>query len=85
MEQPDVYVAPGKENWVCRLEKGQYGASNAWNEELNTQMEGLGYITINKDPAVYVKSSWNQADFVAGGLWVDDVVGIGCGREFDAF
>ena len=25
MKQPEVYVAPGKEDWVWRLKKGLYG------------------------------------------------------------
>ena len=87
MEQPDGYAAPGKENWVRRLKKGLYGlvqAGRTWNEELHTHMEGVGYTAMNKDPAVYVKSLWNQADFAAGGFWVDDFVGIGSGKELDA-
>ena len=87
MEQPDGYAAPGKENWVRRLKKGLYGlvqAGRTWNEELHTHMEGVGYTATNKDPAVYVKSLWNQADFAAGGFWVDDFVGIGSGKELDA-
>ena len=31
-------------------------------------MESVGYTAIDEDPAVDVKSSWNQADFAAGGL-----------------
>ena len=87
MEQPDGYAAPGKEDWVWRLKKGFYGlvqAGRTWNEELNTHMESVGYAATDKDPAVYVKSSWNQKDFAAGGFWVDDFVGIGSGEELDA-
>ena len=29
MEHPEVYVAPGKEDWVCGLEKGLYGLVQA--------------------------------------------------------
>ena len=42
MEQPEGYVAPGKEDWVWRLERGLYGlvqARRTWNEELNAHIE----------------------------------------------
>ena len=47
-------------------------------------MEGIGYAATEMDPAVYVKSTWNQADFAAGGFWVDDFIGIGSGKELNA-
>jgi hypothetical protein len=34
--------------------------------------------------APYVKGSWSSDDFVAGGFWVDDFIGIGQGRELGA-
>ena len=86
VEQPEGYVAQGKENWVWRLKKGLYGlvqAGRTWNQELNNHMEGIGYTAMAKDPAVYVKGDWNQADFAAGGFWVDDFIGIGSGKELD--
>ena len=42
MEQPEAYVAPGKEDWVWRLERGLYGlvqTGRTWNEELNAHIE----------------------------------------------
>jgi hypothetical protein len=55
---------------------GLVQAGRTWNEELNT-----GYTATPKGPPVYVKGSWNDEDFVAGGFWVDDFVGIGSGKE----
>jgi hypothetical protein len=84
MEQPEGYTAPGKKDWVWRLRKGLYGLAQAGrtcNEELNAHMEDEEYAATRKDPAVYVKSSWNTEDFAAGGFWVSDFVGIGSGRE----
>ena len=75
---------PGKETWVWRLKRGLYGlvqAGRTWNEELNTHMEGVGFTATEKDPAVYVKSTWDQEDFAAGGSWVDDFIGIGSRKE----
>ena len=87
MEQPDGHAVTGKENWVWKLKKGLYGlvqAGRTWNEELNSHMESVGYSATSKDPAVYVKGSWNQEDFAAGGFWVDDFIGIGSGAQLEA-
>jgi transposase InsO family protein len=87
MQQPDGYVAPGKENWVWRLKKGLYGlvqAGRTWNEELNAHMGNVGFTATAKDPAIYVRGTWSQEDFVAGGFWVDDFIGIGSGKELNA-
>jgi hypothetical protein len=84
MEQPDGYAAPGKKDWVRRLRKGLYGlvqAGRTWSEEFSGHMEGEGYTATRKDPAIYIKSSWNREDLAAGGFWVDNLVGIGSGRE----
>ena len=65
MEQPEGYVAPGKEDWVRRLMKGLYGLAQAgrtWNEELNGHMESEGFTTTAKNPAAYVKNSWRDQD-----------------------
>ena len=53
-------VAPGKKNWVWRLQKGLYGlvqAGRTWNEELITHIEDEGFTATAKDPAIYVKNS----------------------------
>ena len=87
MEQPDGHAVTGKENWVWKLKKGLYGlvqAGRTWNDELNSHMKSVGYATMSKDPAVYIKGSWNQEEFVAGGFWVDDFVGIGSGAQLEA-
>ena len=87
MEQPDGHAVTGKENWVWKLRKGLYGlvqAGRTWNEELNSHMESVGYSATSKDPAVYVKGSWSQEVFAAGGFWVDDFVRIGSGAQLEA-
>ena len=63
---------------------GWYKRARTWNQEMNTHMEGIGYAATEMDPAVYVKSTWNQADFAAGGFWVDDFISIGSGKELNA-
>jgi len=79
VEQPEGYVAPGQQNCVWPSEEGLYGlvqAGRTWNDELNAHMESVGYAVTNKDSAVYVKGVWGHEDFVAGGFWVDDFIGV---------
>ena len=79
MEQPEGYVVPGKESWVCRLKKGLYGlvqAGRTWNEEPNVHMTSEGFTATPKDPAMFVKNSWTDHDFAAAGFRVDDCVAI---------
>ena len=87
MEQPNGYMAPGKEDHVWRLKKGLYGlvqAGRMWNEELNDHMESMGFVAVQKDPAIYVRNPRGQEDFAAGGFWVDNFIGIGARKELDA-
>jgi len=86
MEQPEGYKVVEKPDWVWKLKKGLYGlvqAGRTWNEELHSHMVGAGLAATHKDPAVYVKGDWDQEDFVAGGFWVDDFVGIGSGKDLE--
>ena len=88
VEQPDGYVALGKEIWVWRLKKGLYGlvqAGQTWNEESNRHMESVGYVATEKDTAVYVRGSWDRDNFGAGGFWVDDFIGVGAGGELNVW
>ena len=65
--------------------KGLYGlvqVGRTWNNKLNGHMEGVGYATM-KGPVVYVKNSWNEADFAAAGYWVDNFISIGAREELD--
>ena len=56
MEQPEGYVAQGKEIWVWKLKKGLYGLVQAriiWNEEPNAHMVGEGFVATPKGPSIY--------------------------------
>ena len=78
VEQPDSCVAPGKETWVWCLKKGLYGliqVGHTWNEELNGHMESVGYAATG---------SWDHENFVAGGFWVDNFIGIGSGEGLNS-
>ena len=87
IKQPEGYVNQTKRDWVWRLKKGLYSLVQAgwtWNEELNAHMESVGYIAMVKDMAVYVKGTWGGGNFVVGGFWVDDFIGVGARDGLDA-
>ena len=76
MEQPDGCATLGKETSVRRLKKGLYElvqTGRTWNEGLNLYTE--------KDPVVYVKSTWNQAVFAAGGFGLPISLVLAPGRS----
>ena len=59
MRQPEGYVAPGLEKYVCRLVKSLYGlkqAPRAWNIELNDAIVGYGLIRSEEDQCVFILS-----------------------------
>jgi hypothetical protein len=87
VEQPDGYVEPGQEDSVWKLLKALYGlvqAGRTWNDELNSHMLAHDYTPVAKDPAVYTNGPWDREGFVAGGFWVDDFIGVGCGEHLMA-
>ena len=80
MEQPDGHTVSGRENWVWKRKKGLYGlvqVGRTRDEGLHSHTESVDYAATSKVSAVYVKGSWNQVDFAAGGFWADGFVGIG--------
>lgn len=87
MEQPTRYVIPGREDNIWKLLKGLYSlvqAGRTWNDKLDTSMTTDGFTKMTKDPTVYVKGTWHQDDFIAGGFWVNDFIGIGSGAQLKA-
>ena len=58
MKQPDGYVIPSKEDYVCRLNRGIYGlkqAAKIWNDQLNNLLKKYGFIESKADPCLYIK------------------------------
>ena len=83
VEQLDSYKVSGEGDYVWRLKKGLYSlvqAGRTWNKELDSHMVGVGLTASPKDPMIYMKGDWNQCNFIAGGFWVDDFMGIGSGE-----
>lgn len=58
MKQPIGFVEKGKENLVCKLEKGIYGlkqSARCWYKTLNEYVKKSGYKQCQSDPCLYVK------------------------------
>ena len=75
MEQPEGFVAPGKEHLVCKLERSLYGlkqAPRAWYERLHAHLVKQQFERCAADHSVYV--SRKGADFMIVLVYVDDLI-----------
>jgi hypothetical protein len=80
--QPEGYVIPGREQEVCRLNKGIYGlcqASRIWNKTLHDALIQYGLIQSTADPCVYYRIT--RTCFLIIAVWVDD--GLVAGNSMD--
>ena len=58
MKQPEGFVVPGKEQYVCRLKKSLYGLKQAprqWYKRFDTFMTAQGYTRSWYDNCVYFR------------------------------
>jgi Reverse transcriptase (RNA-dependent DNA polymerase) len=56
MEQPEGQREPGKEDWVCRMNKSLYGlkqGGRCWYMRLHDEMVKIGFSRLTKDHSVY--------------------------------
>ena len=75
MEQPEGFVAPGKEQLVCKLERSLYGlnqAPRAGYERLHALLVQQQFKRCPADHSVYV--SRKGADFMIVLVYVDDLI-----------
>ena len=66
MKQPEGFVEPGYEDYVCKLVHRIYGTMQGghnWYETLTKTFEDLGYITSRADPCVQFKKVLELAYF----------------------
>ncbi|GMI87287.1 cysteine-rich RLK (RECEPTOR-like protein kinase) 8 [Hibiscus trionum] len=79
MEQPEGFVAQGKEDYVCRLKKSLYGLKQAhrqWYKKFEYVMEDQGYKKTTSDHCVFIKI-FSGDDFIILLLNVDDMLIVG--------
>lgn len=82
MEQPEGFVAPGKERKVCKLVKSLYGLKQApkqWHEKFDNVMMSNGFRINECDKCVYVKGT--EKGYVIVCLYVDDMLIIGSNND----
>lgn len=76
MQQPKGFVVPGKEKFVCRLERSLYGlkqAARVWNETISAMLKELKFTRSVSDPCLYVKRLDNGG-VVYLLIYVDDMI-----------
>ncbi|KAG8493315.1 hypothetical protein CXB51_010698 [Gossypium anomalum] len=79
MEQPEGFVAQGKEDYVCRLKKSLYGLKQAprqWYKKFESIMGEQGYKKTTSDHCVFVKR-FSGDDFIILLLYVDYMLIVG--------
>ena len=73
MRQPEGFVTPGKEQFVCRLKKSIYGLKQSprcWNMVLDGFLKDIGFVQANSDPCIYITSGGEP---LLLGVYVDDI------------
>ena len=76
MKQPEGFVQPGFEDYVCKLVHTIYGTmqgAHDWYETLTTTHDKLGYITSRADPCVRYKKEGDG--YTLTDTYTDDIFG----------
>ena len=85
MEQPEGWVVPGKEDWVCLLKKAIYGlkqVSRQWNAKIHKSLLEIGFTRTYSDAGVYVYSRESGDHTCIVILYVDDLLLMGDSKPF---
>ena len=76
MEQPEGFVIPGKEDWVCKLSKSLYGlkqAGRTWYQKIDVTLKQThGFSALSTDQCVYIRKDKTSLIIIA--LYVDDLL-----------
>jgi len=75
MEQPEGYVAAGKEDLVCVLKKSLYGlkqAGRTWYHKIDVALKRQGFTALEADHCVYSRQTGQAVVIIA--LYVDDLL-----------
>ena len=79
MEQPEGFIAQGKEDYVCKLKKSLYGLKQAprqWYKKFEFVMGEHGYKKTTSDHCVFIRR-FSSGDFIILLLYVDDMLIVG--------
>ena len=75
MTQPEGFVSPHQQHFVCQLRKSLYGlkqAGRSWNEKIDGALQGLGFKALKSDSCIYVYAKGRVLLYIA--LYVDDLL-----------
>lgn len=73
MKQPEGYVIPGKEDYICKLKKSIYGlkqAAKVWNDQLDDLLKEYGFVESEADLCLYTKNDGGVMVYLI--IYVDD-------------
>jgi hypothetical protein len=76
MKQPEGFVEPGFEDYICKLVHTIYGTMQGghdWYETLSTTFKQLGYTTSRADPCVRFKKE--NGNYTITDTYTDDIFG----------
>ena len=76
MSQPEGFVVPGKENYVCKLKRSIYGLKQSprcWNETVHTFLSDNNFRQADSDPCIYVNRE-DYGSILIVAVYVDDII-----------
>ena len=74
MRQPEGFVLKGKEDYICKLNKGVYGLKQSgcvWHQTLKSKLKLLGFKTGIADETIFFRTQ-ELGDTEIAGWYVDD-------------
>jgi len=84
MRQPQGFEEPGKENWVCHLNKSIYGcppSGRYWHSMFVDYITSIGFRQSASDPCLFMLNKDEQ--YMLIGLVVDDVEGFATDQQLE--
>ena len=75
MQHPEGYILTGKEDYVCKLNKGIYGLNQAakiWNDQLDNLLKTYGFTQNKTDSCLYTKFTGDEIIYSI--FYVDDIL-----------
>ena len=75
MQQPKGFECPGKEEFVCKLNKSIYGLKQSpcfWNSTLDAFLKEMQFTQTASDPYIHYRKAGKDIMFI--GVYVDDII-----------
>jgi hypothetical protein len=83
IKQPEGFQVKGKENYVFKLLKSQYGlkqASRIWYQVLDKVLLEAGLTRSKRDPCLYFKITITETTLIV--IYVDDIIGTSTKKDY---